>query len=320
MLRTGFGDGGRVHTLNTCFANESIDVSDAPCVPDVGPPVPVTWSDPQPSGVVITGYSAAGFDSVGGCPAGGATDIFDGRLPVRETASAFDLRYWAASLVPGTTPLLVQTAGTIVEVGFNTGSHWRIAFVCSTGFADIWRGIKTVGLTPIGTYMRVNGSATTPLCLVVAEQSFDWSTMVWVPTLVQPSGTASAVGVTNTFAVGSRRFSPNQPPLRRRRHSSHPCDELRTDPWNNDLHRACVRCALPHYGDGCRYGWILELQGAREWKHADDCSGHGVRSRRGHRLLFHDPEPGQSRNTAGRRHYRGARHRTDQYRSQCSRL
>ena len=62
-----------------------------------------------------------------------------------------------------------------------------------------------MGLTPVGTYMRVpnGGSAALPLCLHIAEHNFDWSPMVWVPTLVQPNGTASASGAGPNFAVSA---------------------------------------------------------------------------------------------------------------------
>jgi hypothetical protein len=97
-----------------------------------------------------------------------------------------------------------------MSVQFIAGVSWNLTIRCESSLQVVWAGTKLVGLTPVGTYMRVAnaGSADLPACLHVAESNMDWTPMVWVPTLVQPSGTAAASGAGPNFAVSASAATP----------------------------------------------------------------------------------------------------------------
>lgn len=188
--------------MNTCQQSFSLSAITDPCTPDTGPPAPATYSDPQPQALVVTGFSEAMFgDLSGACGAGTAADHWNGQLPVISNPNNVTLKYWPAGLNPGITPHLMQTSSVKPEMAFIAGSYWKFSMDCEGG-ADMWTGHKLVGLDPTGTYIRVSGASTLQ-CIHLATKSFDWSPMVWVPTLVQPNGTASASGNGPNFAVSA---------------------------------------------------------------------------------------------------------------------
>lgn len=157
--------------MHTCQTRDSIEVVDV-CTPDTGPPVPATWSNPQPVSLTITGYDENAFQTVPACGAGSAVATFNGVLPVRATISAATL-VWSTA---GSTffvfqPEFVQSQSALIFVQFLAGTQWKLLIRCEASLQEIWQGTKTVGLDPIGTYMRVPqaGSAALPLCLRVAE-------------------------------------------------------------------------------------------------------------------------------------------------------
>jgi hypothetical protein len=194
-----------------CSKPFSIDVTAVPCTPDIGPAVPATWSDPQPGALIVTGFDVSVFQVVPACPAGSATANWDGRFPVRATTAANNLIY----STPGSTffvfaPFFVQGQSCLISIQLIASTSWNLTIRCESSLQVLWAGTKTVGLNPIGTYMRVAnaGSADLPLCLHVNENPFDWSGMVWVPTLIQPDGTASASGAGANFAVSATANNP----------------------------------------------------------------------------------------------------------------
>lgn len=190
----------------SCEQSYSLTAAPLPCTPDVGPPTPANWSDPQPAGLVVTGYDPTAFTAFPVCPAGTATLIWDGSFPVRATTGPATLVYTAAG---GNffvfQPFFVDGQSCIMSVTFLGVLGWVCRIRCESSVQDFWVGTKAVGLTPVGTYMQAAsvGSATGPACLHIAESNMDWSSMVWVPTLVQPTGTATASGAGPNFAVSA---------------------------------------------------------------------------------------------------------------------
>lgn len=191
----------------SCPQAFSLTAGSDPCTPDTGPPVPASWSDPQPSSLVITGFNENAFQVVPVCPGGTATAHFNGAFPVRYAPDAFTLKYESAGssgLIEQ--PYFIQTDSVLATVLFVPSTSWTLQIICETNVGQkVWVGKKLVGTDPTGTYNWVPnvGSATLPACVHVAQNNIDWTPMVWVPTLNQPNGTASASGNGPNFAVSA---------------------------------------------------------------------------------------------------------------------
>lgn len=157
--------------MNSCTQEFSLEVQTG-CVPDTGPPVPLAWANPQPAGIKVTGYDASAFQIVPVCPGGTSVQNWDGTLPVMASTGPGTLIYaTAGSTFFVFSPRFVQGQSCLCFVQFFGGVQWKLSIRCESSLQDLWLGSKTVGLTPIGTYMRVvsTGSADLPLCLHIAE-------------------------------------------------------------------------------------------------------------------------------------------------------
>lgn len=193
--------------MNSCIEAFSLSSGSDPCTPDTGVPVPASWSDPQPSSLVITGFNENAFQVVPVCPAGSSTAHFDGSFPVRYAPDNFTLKYETAGssgLIEQ--PYFLQADSVFATVIFVASTSWTLQIICETNVGQkVWVGKKLVGTDPTGTYNWVPnvGSATLPACVHVAQKNIDWTPMAWVPTLNQPNGTATASGNGPNFAVSA---------------------------------------------------------------------------------------------------------------------
>lgn len=166
--------------LRSCRVPYIIDVQ-IPCVADVGPaptiPIPMTY----PAKIALSDWSIRKFSLA--CPACNPSVLpeWSGRLPIIDETFYPDVSWLTLPSVPLFSVNGLESFYPGVRMNFVSAANaWELRISCVTGGPPslIWYGIKTVGDTPVGTFMRsdidVFGAPITvcspgPQCLHVAQ-------------------------------------------------------------------------------------------------------------------------------------------------------